>query len=524
MKKILNWLISALLFFTPGCTKNFEEINTNPNKIEEGENGYLLLGAQITAARRILNDDNQGFGKWVQYFTGNVNARDAFSRNDDINDYWSYNNLYVGALPNIKAVLDNTARQAHPNYEAVAMIMKAWIFSFITENWGDVPYSKALQGNSPQGEDPGYLVPEYDHQQDILHDLVSQLEKANAMIQTDSYAIDGNADIYCQGEMLRWKKFANTLNARILLNILDVDEAFAKPKLAAMLADKVTYPMLESNVDDVGITWIGGAIGPYENVVMSSYRGGERTIPAASGIMHILSVRKDPRRDVWFDPAKLQLENGNNTVYTGAPPAMDADNPSGFSQIALDSVSQLSAANFGLKNRQEDIITYAELLFIKAEAALKGVNAGGAADEFYRAGIDASFKKWGVESKLAAYLAQPLVDYAQAAPADRLEYIVTQRYLAQFYQSANTFTLIRRTGFPALDYFHISTDPAQAVKGFPYRLRYPHVNSNNPAWAAAAEGIELNLWGKKLWWAEKAPAVKMYNDHLQTGLVAWPAY
>lgn len=512
-----------MLVSSVACTKNFEEINTNPNKIEEGENSYLLLGAQITAARRILNDDNRGFGKWVQYFTSNINSRDAFSRNDDINDYWSYNNLYVGALPNLQAILSNTGRQPNPNYEAIAMIMKAWIFSFIVQNWGDVPYSKALQGNTAHGEDPGYLIPEYDHQADILRSLVTELEQANGKIDLTAYQIDGNADIYCHGDLVRWKKFANTLRARILLDILEADRAFAEPLLAALLADPVKYPVLESNTDDVGITWIGGAVGPYENVVMSTYRGNERTIPAASGIMHILSTRKDPRRNVWFDPAKSQLEKGT-VAYTGAPPALSATNPSGFTQITIDSVSQLSVANFGLKNRQEDIITYAELLFIKAEAALHEVNVGGTAETFYNAGIEASFKKWGVENDLAAYLSQSLVSYAQAAPNDKLEYIVTQRYLAQFYQSANTFNLIRRTGFPALDYFHISADPAQAAKGFPFRLRYPHVNSSNPAWAAAAAGIELNLWGKKLWWAESAPPVKMYNNQLQTSLVAWPAF
>ena len=112
------------------------------------------------------------------------------------------------------------------------------------------------------------------------------------------------------------------------------------------------------------------------------------------------------------------------------------------------------------------------------------------------------------------YYAQPEVDYS--AVPDGLNAIYLQRYLAQFGQSANTFALIRRTGQPALDYFQIGDD---SENGYPCRVKYTGKMVETPEFEEISQGIVDNLWGKKIWWAENAPEVQMYNTSIQTGVV-----
>jgi len=133
-------------------------------------------------------------------------------------------------------------------------------------------------------------------------------------------------------------------------------------------------------------------------------------------------------------------------------------------------------------------------------------------------GIEASMDKLGVYTPGAfnTYYAQAEVDYT--AVADGLNAIYLQRYLAQFGQSANTFALIRKTGQPALDYFQIGDD---SENGYPCRIKYTGPMVSIPQFEEVSMGIIDDLWGKKIWWAQNAPNVGMYNASIQTGAVEY---
>ncbi len=61
------------------------------------------------------------------------------------------------------------------NYVAAARILKVYIFSIITDTYGDVPYSEA--GMAYYGK---VYTPRYDRQQGIYHDLFRELADAVA--------------------------------------------------------------------------------------------------------------------------------------------------------------------------------------------------------------------------------------------------------------------------------------------------------------------------------------------------------
>lgn len=107
-----------------------------------------------------------------------------------------------------------------------------------------------------------------------------------------------------------------------------------------------------------------------------------------------------------------------------------------------------------------------------------------------------------------AYLSSAAVTYD---PSKALEQIITQRYISQFGQSINTFAMIRRTGFPTLDFFDVGINKE---KGYPVRVGYPREtmqNFNQTNFEAAIQGVNIvdNVFGDPLWFAQNAPAVRM---------------
>ena len=116
---------------------------------------------------------------------------------------------------------------------------------------------------------------------------------------------------------------------------------------------------------------------------------------------------------------------------------------------------------------------YAEVCFLRAEGALRGWNMGGTAQNFYEQGIRLSFEQWGVtgiDSYLSDNSSTPepyndpvgLNSYSgsvstatiawsnSASEEEKLEKIITQKWLANFPLGQEAWTEYRRTGFPKL--------------------------------------------------------------------------
>ncbi|AUP78828.1 SusD/RagB family nutrient-binding outer membrane lipoprotein [Flavivirga eckloniae] len=516
--KFLIILCSVILSVT-SCTNNFEEINTNPNDQIVGSNEGMLLGAQLTAAKELMDNvvsSNDGMAKWVQYYNHTLDPVDFIDPNpaEDYNEFWIYHNLVTSALPLVERVLGNTDEAPHPNYRAAALVMKAWIYENMTEVFGPIPFTDAQKGEL--FDEPKYNKPKFDSQEEILKGVLQLLEEANSTFDLSGESgttMVAQSDAFCGGDILKWKKFANSLRVRILLRISDVDPSFAATGLEAIFSNPSQHPVIESNADNIGITWDEGT-GTYGDPMVKFINNNNFKPNVVTGFLNILGERQDPRMKVLVAPAEGYL---NADTYIGLPPAFDNDNPSGFKRVARDSVSQLSNSYTSLRMRP--IITYSEILFIKAEASLKSINVGTTAQTAYENGITANMEELGVDAAdTAAYLGSPLVTYNAG---NALEQIITQRYIAQFGQSTNTFSMIRRTGFPRLDFFRIGV---YADNGYPVRARYPSsmesFNEENLKKAISGVTIIEGVFGDNLWFATNAPSVSM-EPTLQMGPVLY---
>lgn len=522
-KHMLRMVLSvAVLLLAGACTKDFEEINTNPNSQTEGSNEGLLLGAQIGAAQVLLDNVtsyNHNLGKWTEYYTTSLGDNNFIPSNpgDDYDEFWIYQGLVTSTIPLLNRVLSNTAKTPHPNYTATALVMKAWIYFNMTNLWGPVPFTDADKGEV--AETPEYNKPKFDPQETIYHGVLAMLQSADSLFDmsgAQEVSMAANSDAYASGKILAWKKFGNSLRARILLDMSDADPAFAKAGLEELFSDPVKHPVLESNEDNFGMHWETQSNQAYSDPFLQYSINNVNPPVALSGIVNILGKRKDPRMKVYFDTAAAYK---SAPTYIGAPPSFDPQNPSGFIRMGTDSVSHISKRFSELALRP--IMTYPELLFIKAEAALKNINVGMPASQAYEAAVKADMQRWGIDpasTAVTAYLNNPLVKYD---PSKALEQIVTQRYISQFGQSTNTFSLIRRTGFPELDYFTIGINKQY---GYPVRMRYPSAMQtlNNDNLQAAISGVTIvnAVFGDKLWFAQHAPDVKM-TPAIQTGPVTF---
>src|SRR6185295_12730111 len=117
---------------------------------------------------------------------------------------------------------------ANINYKSVALVLRSWVFSLLTDAYGDIPYKQA-------GDIKNNLTPGYDSQKEVYFGLLDDLKKASAALTTTGNAIAG--DIIYAGKIDRWKKFANAVRFRIALRIADREPEKAKQTIAEVLSD-----------------------------------------------------------------------------------------------------------------------------------------------------------------------------------------------------------------------------------------------------------------------------------------------
>ena len=201
IKYLLALSIGAIL--VPSCTKDFEEKNANPDAITDVTPDLLLPGILRTSLNEMVNQ-SWGIGNIVIQHTAKIQfvSEDRYTWGDR-DGLW--NNMYDN-MRNVQLLISLAEQKSVPNYRAVALIMRAWMFSLLTDAYGDVPYSEAIQGVD------GILQPKYDSQESIYEGILADLETANATFDPAAGTVVG--DILYNGDLDNWKKLANSLRHR----------------------------------------------------------------------------------------------------------------------------------------------------------------------------------------------------------------------------------------------------------------------------------------------------------------------
>lgn len=402
----------------------------------------------------------------------------------------SFSAWYTGPLYNLETIINynNTGSTAangngsKDNQIAVARILKAHYYLFMTDRWGDIPYKDALKGSAA-------FSPAYDKQQDIYTDLFKELTEAVAQIKEGEAGVVG--DVLLNGNMAAWKRFANTQRMIMALRLSKADAAKGKTEYAAALAAGV----ISSHAQNISYKYVAGDPNNY-NPWYNNYIVSNRNDYAISKTMtDYMTPKSDPRLPVYGEV----LAGG---IVKGLPYGQNAaiNIPAAYSRIGPYFGGPSLTGVPGQQSAAMPIYNYAQVLFMQAEAAKNGYAAGGdaTAKTLYEAAIKASFEQYGVYSAPVydAYILNPVVAYT---PADGYKQIMTEKWVHSYLNSWETWNDWRRTGFPVL------TAAVDAVdsRGIPLRIAYPANESslNGVNYKAAVTnmgGTDDNY--AKMWW------------------------
>jgi hypothetical protein len=483
---------SILLF---SCTKNFTSINTDPGRPSTVTPGvilpqleYRMVSTSINVARNFTHElmqvsapriSSDGLGVHRYY----INAGSG-------SGFW--NSIY-GYMTDIQDIYNIADKLNEPNYKAIALVYKCWGYSMLTDVFGNIPYSQAIDAMDKQ------FTPVFDQQKDIYTRLLKDLSTANDLFDASKALTYGGDVLYASNALSgttnpgiqNWKKLCNSMRLRLLLRLLKKDgELDISSQIRAILADPAKYPVFTATADDAifKFTGITPYYNPYYNARTLDWRQGDYY---THFFIDTLNKFNDPRRSVWATTVKV---NGAS-VYQGIN--------SGYIPTESYNVDANSSYSDGLKTLPQlgIMMTYSEVEFIKAELELKGYTTGKTARAHYENGITASMTQWGVALP-AGYLTQAGVLYNEAGSADaQLQQIMLQKYYALYFVDYQSWLEKKRTGYPVLP----RGAGIPATNPFPSRIPYPTylqtLNATNLAAAVKAIGGNDNS-SVKVWWEQ----------------------
>jgi hypothetical protein len=496
MKKYILAITVLFALGAGGCKKDFLSLEENPNNPSSTTPELTLSGAEVNTAFNQATGYPQ-YAVWSGYWTtsGNFVPSAAIQQfqftNTNFTGVWNaiyanltnYNNLYNTSV----------ADPSLAKFQAIAMIMKAYGFEALVDNFNNVPYTQAFQPTV-------HLFPVYDKGIDIYHDLGKQLDAAIALINKSGDAKDpGSADVIFGGDMDAWKKFANTIKLRLAVR---VSTKFPADPLIAGLAATAGEGYLDETVQAV--------VNPgYQNVL-----GKQSPFYAAYG----LDVNENPTSGNSFYVANAYsvdlLKNFNDprvarfyalTLPAGASPT---DTPTVIrGNVFGDTKNTLPNSNTSLigkgilKSSEQDavLISSSEALFLQAEAAQKGLIPGNA-QALYEKAITASFEAVDLTAAEAAtYYSQAKANVGWASSSNKLQAIVTQKWISlNGLNPLEAYNEYRRTGYPNLP---SSIDPAAVSPTLPNRIFYPLSEVTSNPDNVDKEG-EIDPFTSKIFWAQ----------------------
>ena len=506
----LAFAVSATFGFY-SCKADFESVNKNPYLIDEElarRDGYnqgsdfIVLQKEcipVQENRFQFSEHMVGFpyGRYLPP-TNSWGGQNFFTFNPSPS--WNnapYNDCFSNFYPSFFKIQKNTGEEG-VNY-AWAKILRVASMHRMTDIYGPIPYSKVRFGQ---------LSAEYDSQEEVYELMIKELTESSDIL-AKYVAASGNAkpmadfDIVFAGDFSKWVKFANTLKLRLAVRM-----SYIAPDKAKKYAEEaVAAGVLENKDDRVEVETNG------KNPIFIVSKWPE--LRASAEMVSYLKGYSDPRL-----PKYLKKHNGSGD-YLGMRVGL------------LNMNRDVMSAMFSEPNVEENTpllwMPVAEAYFLRAEGAIRNWDMKGAAEELYNKGIKASFEEWGAEgadtyindaySTQANYYDPQGINSASALSSitikwdesavfeEKLERIITQKWIALYPLGMEAWAEYRRTGYPK--FFpvvnNLSSDGVNSTDGA-RRLKFPQSEyDNNKANVLKAVGL-LNgsdTQITKLWWDAK---------------------
>ncbi|HWY98137.1 MAG TPA: SusD/RagB family nutrient-binding outer membrane lipoprotein [Bacteroidia bacterium] len=421
--------ITALLFSAESCQKSFyTKANINPNSPKSVPNGTLLSGVEVTTAFSQGGDYSRYTSEFVQQTVGYNRQNGAYEQyvftNQDAENAWD--NMYDDAMANDYQLMLQASQAGNHEYYGMGQIMMAFQLQTMVDLWGNIPYSQAFRGATN-------MHPAYDVDKALYDTAISLCWKGikncdPTLDATDAVSPDPsnskydnlNADVMYAGSGAQWIKFAHAILARLYIhqakhsNVAMCDSALANANASfASNADnaRIVFGTSASN----NAPWFQfnnnwGDISFYQNW----FAGGYVTFADSE------LVEKDPRLPIQMD-STLEVSGANVALVGGY---------------------------YGSPTAPVDLIDYAEMQFVAAEATLRTTGIGAAAQTYYLNGIQADMSKLGVASgAVTTFLAGSQGSILTLTAANAIVQNAWQENIA-LYLNPEAFGLWRRCNWP----------------------------------------------------------------------------
>ncbi|MCK0133307.1 SusD/RagB family nutrient-binding outer membrane lipoprotein [Arenibacter sp. S6351L] len=530
INKIFKLFLVVCLVSTTSCDNDLTEINQNPNGVDpsQGNPSFLLTQVMVNTALDVGNKGYSGeLSAFVQY-----TQKDSWGNNNYDWDGSGWN-TYYGNLRSAKLALQRSQELGYTLHEAIAQILMAQNFVTLADYYGDVPYSDAVQA------DEDVILPTYDSQEAVYKGAIADFVAAAASISSNMgnlEAFGASQDIFFGGDAEKWMKYANSLALRYYMRLSEKDPSYAQAGVTATLAK----PLISSVDEECALAYIGtsDATAQPSNSSTGGASSFNRVKPCTTFTDRLRELN-DPRADIWFAPVAIPIkvvaaadvpggaddvvvdgvryineetlaDNGlkiydkttwkadrlaglslidTSSTYVGIPVSYQGSEPytynlnpnpvqgGGNVHVSLMNDQFKDASGEFLKAR---VLSYAEVCFLKAEAALKGW--GSDAEGNYNKGVEASLETWGIGGEYDSYITNTDVAYNGT-----LAQIMEQKWIANFATASESYLDWRRTGLPDLQ-----TGPFALSSVIPVRFQYPDEerNINEANYNAALSSLE----------------------------------
>lgn len=526
MKSVIYFGIILVLVFVVSCTDDFGELNTHPYRIDDEslkqdfnhigafypDMLFNLFGNQVE--HNLVHDSFVRHLATPTPFVGGINNTTYYIR---WNAYW--NRIYDRVMAPGNQVVNIARRGGYDVFVQWAKLIQITGCSRLSAYHGPIIYTQ--YGKS------GAVM--YDSEEVLYNVWFSELDEIIEVFKENKEYIGlTKFDETYNGDIGLWIKFANSLRLRLAMRLSKVAPDLAKIEGEKAIAD--SEGLILQNSDNMNISLYGRSFNP----ATISFAWNDTRMSAT--MESVLVGYKDSRISKYFNTvvdASLFLDHPD-WPYKGIR--------NGAYLLAKDdhiSYSTISSNFKTVKNRR--LFTASETHFLLAEAALRGWRGTGNAKEHYEDGIRASFEEWeadGVDAYLADDVSVPInyndivydgigdgsindftsrmditIKWDETADNEtNLERIMTQKWIAGYMNTVETWVDHRRTDYPKLPFNYLNESNADwgIIADDDFIRRMPFVNTevdNNP------EGVTDAITkldgpdeiGTRLWWDTGGP-------------------
>lgn len=478
MKKIRYYILTSLL--TAGLTScdlfsDFGDLNDNPGATTTPTIGALMSNVQAGLGGFAIIATPGYFCQYLSETQYSSASLYATPQSD-------FTGTYTGSLYDLQNIIN---MDQNKSMSAVATILQQYIFWTITDRWGDVPYSEALQGASS-------AKPKYDTQEEIYKGMIQALKDANAMF--DGSLITG--DLIYGGDVAAWKRTANTLRLLMALQLSNKypdANGYAATEFKAALTDPAG--LITTNGQNFKLAYPGGNFS-------SAYWGlynGRRDVAESATMTALMSGLNDGRQDAFGGATEEQgVAATSESSNIGVPYGVERAKAEAFTS-ANPKWARVLRGDLRGQTGSVYIATAAQAYLARAEAADLGWTSENLS-EVYKKGIELSFEQWGISAPAASYFTQPTVAVAAAGTAANKKNIITQRYIATYPDGLQGWNIWRKTGIPQLT---PAPDATNTSKQIPHRYLYgsgEYTSNKESVDAAVARVSGSYTQDSKIWW------------------------